>query len=54
MNSINTYLENLNMFIDFREGKEEREREMKKNQCERETSIGCFSYAARLGVKPTT
>ena len=46
------------MSIDFREREmegereREREREKEKYQCERETSIGCFPYASRPGVKP--
>ena len=48
------YLKSLpkDIFIDFRERKKERERE--KHWCERETSIDCFPYTPRLGIKPAT
>ena len=38
----------------FRERGREGEREGEKHECERETSIGCLSYAARPGTKSAT
>ena len=55
----------LDMFIDFRERGRERGSEKEKvretnidllgkYQCKRKTSIGCFLYAPRMGIKPAT
>ena len=41
------------MYLLILEREEGREREGEKHWCERETSIGCLSYAPRLRTKPT-
>ena len=38
----------------FRERGREGEREGEKHRCERETYIGCLSYAPQPGTKPAT
>ena len=41
----------VHLFLVRREG---REKEEEKHRCERETSIGCLSYASCVGTKPAT